>query len=127
MSSAADARENEELLPLTDALALARGDYWTGWRDVRLILLHHDEECLLHILPRDVLQKIARFVYAHRPRLVPTFELDESDLEMDIRDFADEDEGWTADDIRQIVRVEDGGSRLCRRGGQSHRRQLLDH
>ena len=88
-----EALENDELLSLTGALALARGDYWTGWRHVRLFLLHHDEECLLHILPRDVLQKIARFVHADRPRLVPKFELDEHDLTMDIRDFADEDEG----------------------------------
>ena len=122
MSSAADARENEELLPLTDALALARGDYWTGWRDVRLILLHHDEDCLLHILPRDVLQKST--VRPSTPR-VPKFELNEFDLERDIENYADEalfDGGRTADDIRQMVRVEDGGSRLCSFQGSAARK-----
>ena len=94
---------DEQALP--NALKLVAGSYWTEWRQLRLLLLPHTNHSGLHILPKEVLQRIAQM--AHSPRPCPRFEVSEGVL-------SDDAEGWEEgiDAIRNAVHVHDDGHKL---------------
>ena len=58
----------------SDALALATGVYWIGWRQLRLILgANHCAVSGMRQLPPDLLQRIAQLAHRNRARVLPRF------------------------------------------------------
>tara|TARA_B110001452_G_scaffold262502_1_gene262630 strand:+ start:131 stop:1006 length:876 start_codon:yes stop_codon:yes gene_type:complete len=102
-----------------EAFKLADGSYWTGWRELRWVLGVHVERVggasPMHILPRDLLQHIAKL--AHRPRLIPRFTVTEEDLKIDAENSEQE-----LDEIREAVVASSSGLSLTSFIGSSARK-----
>ena len=91
-----------------DALALVTGNYWAGWRHLRLILGVHiiGADSLLAILPREVIQQIARL--AQRPRDCPRFQ------PLTDAEALQEESEWeiSAEEVRRLCVISEDGKKL---------------